>query len=131
MYRMMILLIILTSLISNLCYANDVIYLEKDKPAPYDGFLFTPDKTKDTRIKLLERSTFEGLNDSLSKTNTLLEANVKSKDQQLTLVMDRNNQLAETIRSQQSMNNWEKAAYFVAGVLITYFAVKEAHEIYK
>lgn len=124
-------ILLIISLLGNFCLADDVIFLEKNKPAPYDGYLFTPEKTKDTRIKLLERNTFEGLNESLTKTNTFLQENSSLKDQQIKIVMDRNDQLAETVRDQQSTNNWVKAGYFLAGVFITYFAIKEAHEIYK
>lgn len=119
------------SLLGNLCYADDIIHLNQGDKAPNSGFLFSEDKTRDTRIKLLERNTFEGLNESLTKTNTFLQQNSEKKDEQFKLVMDRNIQLSAVVRDQQSLNNWEKAGYFVAGVLLTYFAIKTAHDIYK
>lgn len=116
-------------LISNICYADDAIYLEKDKPAPFNGFLSTEGKTREIRIKLLERDTFENINQSLTKTNTFLQENSDSKDKQIKIVMDRDNQLAQSLRDERSTNNWERIGWFAGGILttiLTIYGVKEA-----
>lgn len=122
-------LLLINILLSNICYADDVIFLEKNKPVPYDGYLFTPEKTKDTRIKLLERNTFEGLNESLTKTNTFLQENSSLKDQQIKIVMDRNDQLSKSLMEAKSTSNLERILYFALGIIVAGGAVYGAKKI--
>lgn len=129
MFQKTISLIFSISLISNICYADDITYIEKDKPAPYEGYIFTIDKTKDTRIKLLERDTFQGLNVSLTTTNTFLQQNSDFKDKQIKLVQDRNDQLSQALKDSQSSSNLEKILWFSLGVVGTGLAVWGVKEI--
>lgn len=125
----MIKLLMIGILLGNVCYADDVTYLDKNQPAPYEGYLFTTDKAKDTRIKLIERSTFEGINQSLVKTNTLLQTNSDLKDQQIKIVMDRNDDLSKSLKDAESTSNWERIIYFGLGVLATSAAFYGAKKI--
>jgi hypothetical protein len=111
--------LLIISILSNICLADDIIFLEKDKPAPHEGYLFTPEKTKETRIKLLERNTFEGLNLSLTNTNTFLQKNIYLKDYQIQIVTDRNTELSKTIIDQRSASDLQKVLWFGLGVLAT------------
>ncbi len=36
-------------LLTNVAFARDVTYLSKGKPAPYNGYLFTPEKEQELR----------------------------------------------------------------------------------
>lgn len=125
-------LLLIISLLGNICYADDgVIHLNQNDKAPYNGYFFTEDKAKDTRIKLLERTTFEGLNESLTKTNTFLQQNTDDKDKQIKILSDRNDQLSTTIQKDQSQSNLEHILWFMGGVLATGLAIKLGHDIYK
>lgn len=115
----MIKIILIFSLISNLSYAEDTVYLEKDQKAPYNGYLFTEPKAKEIRIKLLEGEANKELNESLGKTNQWLLQNSELKDKQLTYAMERMNSLASTLRDERSTSNWERALYFSLGVVAT------------
>lgn len=128
MKNMKYILIIL--LISNIGFADDVIHLNKDDKAPYNGYLFTEEKTRDTRIKLIDGDLAEVLNQSYAKENAYLRQNSDYKDSQIKLVMDRNDELAKTVAEQQSTSTITKVAYFVGGILVTYIAIDTARKLY-
>lgn len=114
---------VILSLIGNLCYAEDVTFLNQGDKAPYTGYLFTESKTKEVRIQLLERDSYKALNDSYEKTNVWLKQNIDLKDQQITIVSQRNDDLAKALREEKTANNWERIFYFAIGVLATSAAV--------
>lgn len=126
-----LLIFLIVNLITNISYAEDVIRLEKDKPAPFTGYLFTDEKTKDTRIKLLERDTLQELNQSLEKTNTLHKQNSTLKDEQIKIITEQNTNLAKTLREERSTSNWERLLWFSLGVVGTGLAVRGIQEITK
>jgi len=125
----MVRLILVLSLIGNLCYAEDVIRLEKDKPAPFTGYLFTDEKTKDTRIKLLERDFYKETSESFEKSNTYLQKNLSLKDEQIKLITEQNTNLAKTLREERSMTGWERIGWFSLGIVATGFALRGLQEI--
>lgn len=120
---------LIVSLINNLCYAEDVIRLEKDKPAPFTGYLFTDSKTKEIRIQLLEREAYKELNESLEKTNSLYKQNTEMKDQQIKIITEQNTNLAKNLREERSTSNWERFMWFGLGVLATGAALHGLKEI--
>lgn len=127
----MIKLLLIISLIGNIGYADDVTYINQNDKAPYNGYLFTEQKTRDIRIQLIDSDLNKTLNSSLREENTRLQSNSDKKDQQIKLVMDRNDELAKTVSEQQSTSTLIKVAYFVGGMLLTYGAIRTAHEVYK
>lgn len=127
----MIKLFVILTFIGNICYADDVTFLNKDDKAPYQGYLFTEIKTRDIRLQLIDGDTNKRLNESLKAENLDLQSKSDKKDQQIKLVLDRNDELAKTVSDQQSMSNWTKAGYFLGGMILTGLAIKGAHEIYK
>lgn len=112
-------ILIILSLISNLCYADDIIFLNKDDKAPSPGYLFSESKTKEVRIKILERDSFESINASITKQNLFLTDIAEQKDKQLTFAMERMDSLATSLREERSTSNWERTGYFAAGILTT------------
>lgn len=110
---------LIVSLTSNFCYAEDVIRLEKDKPAPFTGFLFTDEKAKEVRIKLLERDFYKETSESFEKSNSFLKQNSTLKDEQIKIIMERNDNLAKALRDERSMNTWERIGWFTLGVVAT------------
>ena len=124
-------LIIALSLIGNICYAEDSVYLTKNQSAPFEGFLIPKEKVQELRNAELERNTYKAVNDSLKVSLDLEQKNSTLKDQKISLLLDQNDKLAKTAYQDHSLNNWEKVGIFAAGVVLTGLAVKAAHEIYK
>lgn len=110
-------LIISTLLLSNICLAQDVIYLDKDSKAPFSGYLLPEEKVKELRNNTIERD--------------LYKTEVDLRERQVKLLNEQNDKLALTLQSTSSLSTWEKVGYFIGGVLITGLAVNLAHQIYK
>lgn len=120
-YLQAILLISLTS-VSN-SFAQDVVELKKDEKAPFTGLLFTEAKAKDIKFQLDERDSFKLMLESSNRSLTLMNDNLKLKDEQLNIVIQQNNNLAMNLRDQRDFNSWERFAWFALGVVATGFAV--------
>lgn len=116
MLQKLLMIFVILSL-SNTVLADDSVYLDKDKPAPYSGYLLPEAKVKELRNSSLERDMYK-------TTNEL-------KDQQIKLLSDQNNKLATTLESTSNLSTWEKIGCFAGGVLLTGLAIAGAHAIYK
>lgn len=125
-------IILLASLFGSNVYAEDqVVFIKKNDPAPYDGVLFTEKKAQEIRLQLIDGDLNKDLNESYKRTVELQKLIIEGKDKQNTMLLDQNDKLAKTAYDSQKMSNWEKAGYFVGGILVTGMAVKLSHEIYK
>lgn len=113
----MIKLVLIILLISNLSFAQDSIYLDKDKSAPFSGYLLPEETVKELRNNTLERDLY--------KTESDL------RERQVKLLSDQNEKLAKTLQDTSSLSTWEKIGFFLGGVILTGLAIKGAHEVYK
>src|SRR5690606_36080133 len=104
-YLKTILLIFLIA--GNNVQAYDSVFLSKNDPAPYEGLLFNIKDANKLRIELIEKDTFKTLNDSYERSLKLLDGNLKLKDEQIDLLVNRNIDLTKSLNSQKSMNNYE------------------------
>lgn len=118
-------------LISNLAFAEEVVFIEKDTKSPYAGYLMPKEKLLEFRNTSLERDTLKLQNDSLNRSITLQDGIIAKKDQQLQLYSDQNDKLAKTAYSTSNLSTWEKLGFIGLGIVITGLAIKGAHEIYK
>lgn len=121
--------ILLVFLLSFNVLAQDVKYLDKDSPAPYNGYLFTIKKTQSVRKELIEK-------DRLTEFNKVLQENIKIQDQiienkteQVQMLAVQNEKLAKEIDSKKGMSNFEKVLWFTLGVTAAGFAVYGAKQI--
>lgn len=130
MYLLKILLIFSISLTSLNSYAEDVVFVEKGKPAPYDGLLFTPEKAKEIRIKLIDGELAQSSNDSFRKTIELQKSILEAKDKQNTILLDQNDRLAKAAYDSQKMSTWEKVGYFVGGIIVFGLAIEASRKLY-
>lgn len=105
------LLIILLSF--NFTYGQ-VKFLEKGAEAPYSGYLFTPEKEQELRIKnslvpLLEEQS-KKQNEIIDIQNKRIESYQKNYDV-----------LYEEYIRREKMNDWNKVLYFGIGSVVTGF----------
>lgn len=110
-------LVVILLIISNTCFAQDSIFIDKDTKAPFSGYLLPEEKVKELRNNTLERDLY--------KTESEL------RERQVKLLSEQNDKLATTLQSTSSLSSWEKIGFFALGILVTGGAVKLAHEIYK
>jgi len=126
----MIKLALILTLLTNIAYAEEGVYLEKDKPAPYTGYLLPKDKLVELRNNTWERDTLKVQNDSLNRSLKLQDDIIAKKDDQLKLYSDQNDKLAVTVSRAESMNSWEKIGFIGLGVLLTSLAISGVHALY-
>lgn len=117
------------SLISNTAYSNDSVFIEKNTPAPFSGFLFSEQKGREIKQRLVEADYFEQLNKSLQIQIKLYENIETRNNEKYNILLDQNDRLAKNLYSERNMSTWEKLAYFGLGVLatvLTTYAIKQA-----
>lgn len=111
-------------LISNTVFAQEAVFLAKDQKSPYDGILMPQSLAAEFRIAVLERDTFKAENTSLKLSLTLQEEIIAKKTEQIGIVLEQNDKLAKTAYSERNLNNWERAGWFLVGLLAAYGSVK-------
>lgn len=100
--------------INNIAFANAaspvVVYLPKTTPAPFDGYLFTPEKEKDLRL-------INDTNNYLKQINSIQVDINKAQTDEIDVLNKRIEIADKKIASDHS---WIlDAAYFVGGALVT------------
>jgi len=116
MYRIFTLVTLLTfSFVS----VAQVRYIEKGEPAPYTGYLFTPEKEKETRFKLIDLDYYKELSEITNKRLEVSQKQQKLLDEQVVLWKNHSTDLAKEVASRDSRNFWENLMYFGLGALIT------------
>lgn len=126
----MIKYLILFSLIGNIALAEDAVYLDKDKPAPYAGYLLPQDKLVQLRNNTFERDTLKFQNESLNTSLKLQDDIIAHKDQQMTLYSNQMDSLAKTAYSASNMNTWERIGWIALGIGITGLSIYGVHALY-
>jgi len=98
---------------------NNVIYLEKNKPAPFSGILFPEQQANNIRRDLLEKDKLELLlHGERSKSGNLSQI-IQLKEEEIELYRKQNQRL---IRAEQTSNTMQYI-WFGLGVLVTGAAV--------
>jgi hypothetical protein len=107
------------ALLTSLNALGQVQYLPKDAPAPYSGFLFTPEAEKANRARLLERDYFEQLD---IQNKQLIQLQIT----QTTLVQEQSNlwkaqseNLAKQLAAVKENTFWKNLLYFSLGSILT------------
>lgn len=118
----MVLWISLISIVNNTSYSQDSIYLEKDKPAPFTGFLLPEETVKELKNNTLER-------DSYKRQLDLTNQNVDILNKEKIILLDQNLKLIQSGTLDHTLNNWEKAGYFFGGIILTGLAIKGAQNL--
>lgn len=103
--------------------AQDAVFIEKDKTAPFSGILFTEPKAREIRLQLLERDAFIKINESLEKSLVAVSNNQKVMEERIQAYKTDNDSLSKELRSSQSFTSWEKLIWFGLGVVATSLAV--------
>lgn len=96
---------------------------------PQESWVFSPEKAKSTRDKLIDLQTTEKINESLNKSLDLYKSNEQIQQNKINLLLEQNDKLALRLGESQSLNNWEKFGLFVLGIAATVgagFAIKKA-----
>jgi len=102
------------------CYADDkATPLNKGDAAPFTGLLLTPSQAQDVKNTAIERDALKAVNGSLNLSINLQDDIIKHKDNQITVMMQQNDNLSKNLYSERQTSTWEKAAWFAAGIITT------------
>ena len=107
--------------------ANDVIFIEKGKPAPFSGILFMEEKANELRREVLELDKSRIRVEALSKQLQLSETRIELKDEQIELYRLQNKRLERANNSSNTM----QYIWFSLGILVTGAAVYGAGALSK
>ncbi len=117
--------------LSNQAFGDAAVFIQKDTPAPYSGYLFTEAAGKDLKLKLVDLEYFKALSTSLQSQVDLYSKIEVKYQEKITIVEEQNDKLAKSVYSERNMNNWERAGYFVLGVAATVFAAFAVKQVVK
>lgn len=92
--------------------ADEAVYLNKSDPAPFAGYLLTPDKATKVYNLNLELQSEQKINSLMMQ-----EQDVYAK--RLTNAQTENDQLSKQLVSQQDKSFVSKVGYFVLGAVLT------------
>jgi hypothetical protein len=115
--------ILLLTLLFSLAYppalADQAVPLDKDQKAPFAGVLMDPEKANSVKVGLQERDLFEEITKSQAHSIDLLKSNNALNEDKVNKLLEQNDKLSESLRSAQSLNNWERIGLVVLGVVMT------------
>lgn len=107
-------------LISSTSIACDPVkYLEKGSPAPCTGYLFTPEKEKEVRLKVVELEYEKELNISKSKQIELYKQELQFSDERLKLWNTEALSLNKELVKRQNNDFLKSALFFLLGAAVT------------
>jgi hypothetical protein len=122
-------IILITNSFSTICFADDVVYVNKDDKAPFQGYLFSDAKAKEVKFKLIDLDTNIKLNESLNKSIELYKANEIDLNKKVEILNTQNNNLAENLYKAREVSFWDRFGFFllgVAGTTLAVYGVKKA-----
>lgn len=92
--------------------ADEVKFIKKDEPAPYEGYLFSPEKEKEVRYTTKRLETVENLNQLQEEKVFLYEKRLEIRDKQLDALSNR-------VVDEKNDSFLSKAGMFILGALVT------------
>lgn len=123
-------LVLVCFLVCNLVIGEtDPYFANKGHVLTQDSWVFSPDKAKDVRNRLIDGETNLKLNESLTRSIELYKSNDEIQQKKVNLLLEQNDVLAKRLNESQSLNNWEKFGLFVLGIAATVgagIAIKKA-----
>jgi hypothetical protein len=128
MKKMLKIFLTFSMILSTKSNAESTVFIEKDTPAPFSGYLFTEQAGKELKLKLVDLEYFKQLSTSLqNQVDLYVKIDLKTQEK-LNVLSTQNDKLAQTAYNASSLNAWEKGGYFLLGVaaaILAAFAVKQ------
>lgn len=109
--------IVLITILSNPSFADDdAVVLMPGDQVPFPGILFHKDQAQELKKTILERDAFKLLNDSLTQSLSLKDANLTQISTKNDLLLKENDNLAINLNKERTANQWVYFGYFLLGV---------------
>lgn len=106
-------------LVSTTCFADPVVVsLDKGQVAPFDGYLFTPEKEKELRLLDSNVNYYKSLSDSLNTINKVQGDSLDKMQERITLRDTQIDNLTKRVNDSDT-GFFTKAGYFIFGAVVT------------
>lgn len=117
MNKSLIYLILLTHCTSRFAIADtDPFLAQKGFVLQQESWIFSPEKAKSVRDRLIDGETNLKLNESLTKSLDLYKLNEQIQQNKVNLLLEQNDKLVQRLGESQSLNNWERFGLFILGI---------------
>lgn len=111
--------------------ADDPAFQHKGYKLTDDAWIFSPNKAKEVRDKLIDLDTETKTNDSLMKSLSLQKDMSDLQEKKLQTLAQQNDRLTQTVSDNRAMSDWHKIMWFTLGVVVTGLAVYGAKALTK
>ena len=108
---------------------GQVTYIQKDTPAPFNGYLFTPERELKIRTELMEKDYLLKQIDLEASIRDNLRNQLTLTEDQTKLWRGESERLAKELTSRRDRSFWVNVGFFGLGVLATVgaaYALKQA-----
>jgi len=101
----------------------DPVLIESGQKAPFSGSLYPTEEAVKLKRRLLDADIYEELTKSYERSINLYKANETIQENKVKVLMEQNDKLAISLRSEREMTGWERFGWFALGVVATSVAV--------
>jgi hypothetical protein len=112
-------LILITLLLINSAFSDEVTYIKKGDPAPENGYFITVSQEKKFREQNEENKKLVSINLQLKDLQLQQERRVDVLNERINGYQADNKYLMERVSSARADGFWNRTIYFVGGVLLT------------
>lgn len=124
-------LILAAQLLSLPTYADDTdpFLASKGYTLTKDSWVFSPDKAKQVRDKLIDLETSQKQNESYKISLQLQQDMLDIQEKKVKLYSEQNDSLAKNLEAERTVNNWQRLLYVglgAAAVVLGGMAIQRA-----
>lgn len=117
-------MILIAQILSLPIYADDTdpYFAQRGYTLTKESWIFSPDKAKEIRDRLIDLQTAQKLNESY-KTSLQYQQDIQDiQEKKVKLYADQNDSLAKSLQDERTVSNWERGFYFGLGIAATVLA---------
>lgn len=81
-----------------------------------DSWVFSPDKAKEVRNRLIDLDTALKINESYKTSLDLQKEMAAIQEKKVSLVLEQNDTLAKNLQAERTISGWERIGYFILGI---------------
>lgn len=112
-------------------YAQDSVYLDQDKSAPFAGYLLPKEKVQEFQQMSLDLNNKNLMIESYQKSIDLYKSNEDLYNKKVSTLMDQNDKLATDLNSNRGLTDVERIVWFGLGIVSVGLAVYAGKQFVK
>lgn len=132
MFKLIFKIVLIAQILSLYSFAEtDPHFESRGYILTQDSWIFSPDKAKEVRDKLIDLQTALKINESYKTSLDLQKEMASIQEKKVSIVLEQNDQLAKSLQAERTINGWERIGYFVLGIsaaVLGGWAIGQAHK---